>query len=148
MTRGRRPESTLKRAVEIARKRGVVQQFRHGPGVVCSFAIVIPGCIALVRIKRVRHVRCPMRSLERDAESELAGLRLIVPSQEISRELWICAPNSSFRFFRIGDRSLIELDRDGYPLPVKSPEETPVVSPVAGTSSSSEDTSREEHGGG
>jgi hypothetical protein len=125
MTRGRRPERTLKRALEIAEKRGMVQQYQHGPGMICNFTIIIPGCLAQVRFKRVRHLRCSLQWLEREAAEELAGLRLIASSGEISRELWICAPNSGFRFFRICDASLVELDRDGRPLPAKSPVPVP-----------------------
>jgi hypothetical protein len=120
MTRGRRPERTLKRAWEIAEKRGTTEKYRHGPGTICHFTIYVPGCLAQVRIKRVRHLRCSLQWLEREAEAELAGLRLIASSREISRELWICAPNSNFRFFRVCDTGLVELDRDGRPLPALS----------------------------
>jgi len=130
MTRGRRPERTLKRALEIAGKRGMVQQYQHGPGMICNCTIYLPGCVAQVRIKRVRHLRCSMQWLEREAAEELAGLRLIASSGEISRELWICAPNSTFRFFRICDTSLAELDRDGRPLPAKSPAPVPGAAPA------------------
>jgi hypothetical protein len=125
MTRGRRPERTLKRAQEIAEKRGTVQLYQQGPGLICNFTIIIPGCMAQVRFKRVRHLRCSLQWLEREAAEELAGLRLIASSGEISRELWICAPNSGFRFFRICDTALVELDRDGQPLPAKSPVPVP-----------------------
>ncbi len=128
MTRGRRSEKTLKRALDIAENRGTVQQYLHGPGMICNFTIIIPGCMAQVRIKRVAHLRCSLQWLEREAAEELAGLRLIASSGEISRELWICAPHSSFRFLRICDTSLAELDRDGRPLPAKSP--VPVPGPA------------------
>lgn len=128
MTRGRRPDRTLKRALETAEKRGTVQQYLHGPGMICNFTIYVPGCLSQIRIKRVRHLRCTLQWLEREAAEELAGLRLIASSGEISRELWICAPNSSFRFFRICDTLLVELDRDGRPLPAKSP--VPVHKPA------------------
>jgi len=130
MTRGRRPERTVVRALEIAETRGPVQQYQHGPGMICNFTIFIAGCLAEVRIKRVRHLRCSLQWLEREAAEELAGLRLIASSGEISRELWICAPNSGFRFFRICDTSLVELDRDGRPLPAKSPVPVPAPGPT------------------
>ena len=126
MRRGRRPERLIARGVEIAEQRGMVRQYQHGPGTICHFTIYLPGCLAEVRIKRVRHLRCSLQWLEREAADELAGLRLIASSNEISRELWIGAPNSNFRFFRICDRSLVELDRDGRPLPARSPAPVPV----------------------
>ncbi len=128
MTRGRRPVRTLKRALEIAEKRGTVQPYQQGPGLICNFTIIIPGSMAQVRFKRVAHLRCSLQWLEREAAEELAGLRLIASSGEISRELWICAPNSGFRFFRICDSSLMELDHDGRPLPFRSP--VPVPGPA------------------
>lgn len=128
MTRGRRPERLLERAREIAETRGMVREYQYGPGTICHFTIYIPGCLAEIRIKRVRHLRCSAQWLEREAADELAGLRLIPSSGEISRELWICAPNSNFRFFRVCDTQLVELERDGRPLPAKSP--APVPAPA------------------
>ena len=128
MTRGRWLVRTLKRAPETAEKWGTVQPYQQGPGLICNFTIIIPGCLAEVRFKRVRHLRYSLQWLEREAAEELAGLRLIASSCEISHELRICAPNSGFRFFRICDSSLVELDRDGRPHPAKSP--VPVPGPA------------------
>jgi hypothetical protein len=162
MTRGRRPERTLTRALEIAEDRGIVEQYRPGPGAICNFTITIPGCLVQVRVKRVRHLRCSLQWLEREAEAELAGLRLIASSSEISRELWVCAPNSTFRFFRVCDKALAELDRDGRLLPVQSPAPAPAAAgqpghtpktrsparePVAAMTSPSENPSSEDHRG-
>ena len=43
---------------------------------------------------------------------------MIASSPAISRELWICSPRGLFRFFRLADAGLVELDRDGRALPV------------------------------
>jgi hypothetical protein len=131
MTRGRYPIQTLSRALEIAQKRGDVQEYRHAPGMICSFTIFIAGCMAQVRIKRVRHLRCSVQWLEREAAAELAALRTIVVCDGISRELWIAAPNSRFRYFWICETGLTELDADGRPIPVKSLALAP-VKPGAG----------------
>jgi hypothetical protein len=65
----------------------------------------------------MRHLRCTLEQLEREAAEELAYLRMIASSPAVSRELWICSPRGTFRFFRITDNGLVELDRDGRPLP-------------------------------
>lgn len=121
MTRGRKPVQAIQLATRIAEKRGEVQHFRHGPGMICTFVIYIPGLVAHVRIKRMRHFRCTVQWLEREAADELAGLRMIASSPAISRELWICSPRGNFRFFRVMEDSAVELDRDGRLLPAQLP---------------------------
>jgi hypothetical protein len=121
MTRGRRPVEAIKAATRVAEKRGHVQHYVHGPGMICTFTIVSPGREAQVSIKRVRHLRCSPQWLEREASNAIAGLRLIVSSNDISRELWICSPTGAFRFFRVLDSSLIELGPDGNPIPAVQP---------------------------
>ena len=121
MTRGRRPVEAIRLATRIAEKRGEVQHFRHGPGLICMFVIYLAGCVAHVRIKRIRHLHCTEQWLEREAAEGLAALRIIASSLQISRELWICSPRGNFRFFCIHEDSIIELDRDGVPLSEQSP---------------------------
>jgi len=149
MTRGRRPVEAIRLATRIAEKRGEVQHFRHGPGMTCTFVIYIAGCVAHVRIKRMRHLRCTVQWLEREAAEELAALRIIASSPQISRELWLCSPRGNFRLFQVCDDSLVELDRDGLPLPARlpvkkrrrraapgpapEPEDSAPLSPPAGT---------------
>jgi hypothetical protein len=111
----------IKAATRIAEKRGHVQHYVHGPSMICTFTIVSPGKEAQVSIKRFRHLRCSPQWLEREASNAIAGLRLIVSSNDISRELWICSPTGAFRFFRVLDSSLIELGPDGNPLPAVQP---------------------------
>jgi len=79
------------------------------------------GLVAHVRIKRVERIRITPDWLERAAAEDLAALRFIVSSPEISRELWIYTPKGTFRFFRVLERSLVELDRSGTPLPGQPP---------------------------
>ena len=121
MTRGRRPMEAVKEAVLIAGKRGIVQQYGFCPGMICNFSIIIAGMLVQVRIKRFRRLQCTIPWLEREAADEIAGLRIIVSSHDISRELWICSPTGAYRFFRVLDTSLVELGRDGLPLPAVLP---------------------------
>lgn len=79
------------------------------------------GLVALVRIKRVERIRITPDWLERAAAEDLAALRFIVSSPEISRELWIYTPKGTFRFFRVLADSLVELDRYGQLMPDQPP---------------------------
>ena len=113
MTRGRKPLMALREAVLIAQKRGEVRQFMHEPGLICNFIIYCLGFTAFVRIRRVTRVRCSHAWIEAEAADALASLRAIAPGTGISRELWVFLPRGAFRFFRVENDGLIELDRNG-----------------------------------
>ena len=113
MTRGRKPLVALREAGQIARKRGEVRHFLNEPGLICNFVIYCPGLTSHVRIKRVSRIRCPLSVIEREAADALATLRAIAPGPGISRELWVYLPRGSFRFFRVEEGGLAEIDRDG-----------------------------------
>jgi hypothetical protein len=121
MARGRKPLIALNEAKHIAQKRGEVRYFRHEPDMICSFVIYIVGLVAHVRIRRVERIRITPEWLEREAAADLAALRFIVSSPEISRELWIYTPKGTFRFFRVLANSLAELDRNGQLMPDQPP---------------------------
>ena len=121
VTRGRHPVRALEEAEPIAKKRGLIQYYERGPGMLADFSITVPSCLALVKIKRMRYIRCTPQWLDREAYDELAGLKMYPSSAEISRELWICSPDYCWRFFKVGDTGLCELGRDGTILLQKSP---------------------------
>lgn len=121
MTRGRHPLRALENAEKIAERRGLVQRYERGEGMLADFSIASPPGLGQVKIKRMRYIRCTLAWLEREAYDEIADLRMYPSSREISRELWICSPKYLFRFFRVCDTGLAELGRDGEPLPQKSP---------------------------
>jgi hypothetical protein len=120
MSRGRRPLMALREAVLIAKTRGETRQFVHGPGTICNFVIYCLGFVALVRIKRVTRIHCSPAWIEREAADALADLRAIASGSGISRELWVFLPRGRFRFFRVTDTGLIELDRTGLVMPEKT----------------------------
>jgi hypothetical protein len=132
MTRGRKPLMALREAVLIAKKRGETRQFMHEPGTICNFVIYCPGFVAHVRIKRVTRVHCSHAWIEREAADALAALRAIASVSGISRELWVFLPRGAFRFFRVEDPGLIELDRTGAVMPEKPMPtiRTPIVTPA------------------
>ena len=121
MARGRKPLIALSEAKHIAQKRGEVRYFRHEPDMICSFIIYIVGLVAHVRIKRIERIRITPEWLEREAADDLAALRFIASSPEISREIWIYTPKGLFRFFRVLANSLAELDRSGQLMPDQQP---------------------------
>ena len=79
------------------------------------------GLVAHVRIRRVERIRVTPEWLERELAEDLAALRFIASSPEISRELWIYTPKGTFRFFRVLADSLAELDRSGQLMPDQMP---------------------------
>ncbi len=129
MTRGRKPLMALREAELIAKKRGETRQFMHEPGTICNFVIYCLGFTAFIRIKRVTRVHCSHTWIEREAADALASLRAIAPGTGISRELWVFLPRGAFRFFRIEDTGLVELDRDGVVMPER-PTQVFVVRPT------------------
>jgi hypothetical protein len=120
MTRGRKPLIALREAGQIARKRGDTRHFMHEPGMICNFVIYCMGFVAHVRIKRVTRLRCTHAVIEREAAEALSMLRAIASGPGISRELWVYLPRGSFRFFRVTDTGLVELERDGTVMPEKT----------------------------
>ena len=121
MTRGRIPVRARREADPIADKRGEVQHYQREPGSICDFTILSPGIITHVRIKCVRRLCCTVEEMGRELAAEIAALRIIASSKEISRELWLCSPRYAWRFFRVLDQSLAELGRDGMPLSAAAP---------------------------
>jgi hypothetical protein len=109
----------LREAVLIAKKRGETRQFMHEPGAICNFVIYCQGFVAHVRIKRVTRVHCSHAWIESEAADALTTLRAIASGPGISRELWVFLPRGAFRFFRVTDTGLVELDRDGMMMPEK-----------------------------
>ena len=117
MPRGRFPVKALEAAMEIAVKRGLVRMYERGPGSIATFAIVRPGLLVEVRIKRLRQMGCTKESLNRDAALEIAGLKMYPSCPQISRELWGVSQDYFIRFFRILDNGILELGSDGEPVP-------------------------------
>jgi len=126
MTRGRKPIRALEEANLIAEKRGIVQHYLREPGSICDFTIMNPGILTDVRIKCVRRLCCTVEEMGWELNAEIAALRFIASSQEISRELWLCSPRYAWRFFRVLDQSITELGRDGMPLLAAAPGTGPV----------------------
>ena len=129
MTRGRKPLMAMREAVLIAKKRGETRQFIHEPAMICNFVIHCPGFTAFVRIKRVSRIHCSPERIAWEAADAVADLRAIASGSGISRELWVFLPRGRFRFFRVMETGLTELNRDGSVMPEK-PGPVPVKTPA------------------
>ena len=128
MARGRFPVKALAAAMAVAVKRGLVRLYERGPGSIATFAIVRPGLLAEVRIKRLERIGCTKETLDRDAAAEISGLKMFPSCPQISRELWGISEDYFIRFFRILENGMLELGSDGEPLPagvVVRPDQVP-----------------------
>jgi len=130
MTKGRIPFKALEKAEPIAANRGEIQHYVREPGTICNFEILSPGIVAKVAIRCIRRLGCTVSEIERECSGKIAELRIIASSKEISRELWLCSPRYAFRFFRVLDRSIVELMWDGLPLPSGDPGPVPAGTPA------------------
>ena len=129
MTKGRKPVRALEKAEPIAANRGTIQHYVRGPGTICNFEILSPGIISKVALRCVRRLGCTISEIERECAGRISELRIIASSKEISRELWLCSPRYAYRFFRVLDKSIVELGRDGQPVPSGDPGPAPAVKP-------------------
>lgn len=130
MTKGRIPARALEKAEPIAANRGEIQHYVREPGTICNFEILSPGIVAKVAVRCIRRLCCTVSEIERECAEKIAELRIIASSKEISRELWLCSPRYAYRFFRVLDRSIVELGRDGRPLPSGDPGPTMAGTPA------------------
>jgi hypothetical protein len=113
MSRGRQPVRAQDAAIPIAENRGLVMRYQHRRGNTCDMTIMIAGLVVFVTVKRLDRLTCLPEDIAHDFSGAISLLRFIVSSPGISRELWLCTPHGAWRFFRILDDRIIELDRDG-----------------------------------
>ena len=122
MTRGRPPQKALEDALPIARARGDLLEFVEEPAFDCDFMFLAANRFCIVRIKRTRHLWCTPEGLEAQCSEAIAKFRHIHTPAYLSREIWFWSQYGVFRFFRIEDAGLVELDRDGKILVATPPE--------------------------
>jgi len=113
MSRGRRPLEAQEKAFSLAAKRGLVQRYQHRRGNTCDFTIMSPGLVTFATVKRLDRLTVTPEDILYDFTAEIALLRFIVSSPGISRELWLRTPHGAWRFFRVLENGIIELDHDG-----------------------------------
>lgn len=116
MSRGPRSLRAKVESLPIAEKRGLVMRYQHRRGNVCDFSIMSPGLVSFICVMRLIRLSSTPEDILHDFSSVIGQLRFIASSPAISRELWLRTPRGAWRFFRILDESILELDRDGMPL--------------------------------
>lgn len=116
MSRGPQPLMAKEEAWSVAEKRGLAMRYQHRRGNVCDFSLMSPGHVSFICVMRLIRLSSTPEDILHDYAEVIGNLRFIASSPAISRELWLCTPRGAWRFFRILDDSILELDRDGMPL--------------------------------
>jgi len=116
MTKGRPATSGVDDAVIIAHKRGCVMRIVHGLESVCDLVIRTAAYVAFVKARRTDKITATIREIEHTYRDLIAELRLFPVSAEILRELWIYSKHGTYRFFRIRETGLVEVDQHGMPV--------------------------------
>jgi hypothetical protein len=136
MSRGPQPLKAKEAALPIAERRGLVQRYQHRRGNICDFSIMSPGLVSFVSPMRLIRLCSTPEDILHNYAKVIGQLRFIASSPGISRELWLRTPHGVWRFFRVLNDSIVELDRDGMPVAndtgaVKDPSPTTMTGPVA-----------------
>jgi hypothetical protein len=118
----------------IAARRGIVHNHMHRRGNVCDLSIVSPGLVAFICAMRLVKLSSTVEEIIHDFAAAISRLRLIVSSFVVSRELWLRTPRGKWRFFRLLDAGILELDGNGNPI-AAGPGPSAAAAPVAGTES-------------
>jgi hypothetical protein len=79
-----------------------------------DFVIIIGGKDIFIRLRRA----VPFRRSVAELEAEFRDLIRLLRSIPGRREFWIYSKKGSLRFFRVDDAGLVEIGRDGLPLPL------------------------------
>ena len=113
-----RTRRALPDALSYAYRRGHVQLAESGPDNIFSFTIVETELVAFIRVRYMARIRATPDEIAAEFRESLQRLRAIVENSAISRELWIRSKHGTFRFFRLTERGLVEINEHGQPLPV------------------------------
>ncbi len=131
MTRGRPPQKALDEALPIAQARGDILLFTGEPAFDCDYMFLATDRLCIVRVKRTRHLWCTPGQMEAQCHEAIQQFRHLPSPAFVSREIWFWSPYGVFRFFRIDDAGLVELDEGGKVLAIPRPEQYPAVKRLA-----------------
>ncbi|MDP3564359.1 MAG: hypothetical protein Q8R70_07685, partial [Methanoregula sp.] len=120
MTRGRRPLNALNDALEIAGRRGSVEEVTGKRG--CAFDLIIcePGRNVFVKVKRSQTSFTYVLEILQRYQREIASLHRVALTQVTAREFWVRSPNRTWQFFLIRHDSIVEIRADGMYIPRES----------------------------
>jgi hypothetical protein len=109
MTKGRPPHRTLGEARTIAARQGQLCENTKGRGLLYDFAIHLALLIVYVRVKRTKF---ELRTIEEIAEMcgpDIGKLRSVPATPGLACELWVRAPNGTWRFFIVTRERIAEI---------------------------------------
>jgi len=102
MTRGRRPVNAIDEALEIAGRRGSVEQVTGKHGAAFDFIIIEPYRNVFVKVKRSQtSFTYPLEILHR-YQREIACLHRVALTSITGREFWVRSPKGTWQFFLYG----------------------------------------------
>jgi hypothetical protein len=119
MSRGRPPENGIREALPIAKARGRVLEIVQNGDTPARFMVVADGKVYFIYICRADPFRLTPAEMEAENRVVLAMIRSLPASADIIREFWPYSRAGTFRFFRVEDSWLLDIGRDGLPLPGK-----------------------------
>jgi len=115
MTKGRWPEKGIGLALPIAEGRGPVWVFEHATDNPFSFMIVENGRLTAVGIQKAKKLRGPVDTIEAEHNDVVAGMYAVPRGGAAAIEIWFYSRRGAFRFFRLEDAGLMEIDLHGMP---------------------------------
>ena len=120
MTRGRRPINAINEAVEIATRRGTVEQVTGKRA--CAFDLIIigPDRNVFVKVKRSRAPFTYGREVMNSYQREIASLHQVPLTNGTAREFWVRSPKGAWQFFLVRNGSVQEIRADDVDIPPES----------------------------
>jgi len=120
MTRGRRPVNAIHEAMEIAGRRGSVEQVTGKRDCAFDFIIIEPYRNVFVKVKRSQTSFTYPLEILHCYEREIASLHRVTLTSITSREFWVRSPNGTWQFFLIRHDSVLEIRANGMYIPRES----------------------------
>jgi len=142
MKRGRPSTTGINNAIPIAQKRGCVMRVTYSPESVCDFFIRTVTLVVFIRLIRIEKIVASVNEIEYDYREIIAELRLFPQSQQIQKELWVYNKYGTYRFFRLTEDSLEEIQPSGEP--AKNSEPGPDAKPEGGNGMNTEPATRKD----
>jgi hypothetical protein len=121
MTRGRHPCNAIDEAVEIAGRRGSVEQVTGKRYRAFDFIIIEPDDrVVFVKVKRSQVSFTYVMDILHRYQRELASLHRMALTRVTAREFWVRSPNGAWQFFLVRHESILEIRADGMYIPRES----------------------------
>jgi hypothetical protein len=117
MTRGRRPLNAIDEALELAGRRGSVQQVSGKRDNAFDLIIIEPDRNVFVKVKRSKTLFTYPLEILHKYQREVASLHRVALTQVTAREFWVRPPDGVWQFFLIRHDSIREIRADGISIP-------------------------------